>query len=356
MQTISRVFDRPDFADDVSHEQVIFCRDERSGLKAIIAIHSTALGPSLGGTRFYPYPDEGTALTDVLRLSRGMTYKAAIAGLGLGGGKSVIIGDPKRIKTPELLEAHGRFIDSLGGRYITAGDVGTTSEDMDIIGRCTRHVAAKTAAHGGSGDSAPLTALGVFHSILAAAESVWGSRDLRGRRVGVEGTGKVGYHLVRLLTEAEADVSVCDVDNAALDRIRCEFDRVTVLDRVIDAPVDIYAPCALGATLNDASVPALSARIVCGAANNQLAHDGVEQLLNDREITWVPDYVANAGGIIQISGEIRRATREQAAAQVVAIGNTVREILGRARQLNMSAGQSARDIVQERMRAAGSGT
>lgn len=353
MNASTRVFDRPDFADDTSHEQVVFCCDERSGLKAIIAIHSTALGPSLGGTRFHPYPDEPSALTDVLRLSRGMTYKAAIAGLRLGGGKSVIIGDPSRIKTSELLEAHGRFVDSLGGRYITAGDVGTTSEDMDVIGRSTAHVTAKTPAHGGSGDTAPLTALGVFHSILAAAESVWGTADLSGRRVGVEGTGKVGYHLVRLLVAAGSEVSVCDVDTAALDRIRDEFGGVTVLDRVIDAPVDVYAPCALGATLNEASVPALSARVVCGAANNQLAHDRVEQLLHDRGITWVPDYVANGGGLIQIAGEIEQATAEQSTARVVAIGDTVREILDRHRRLDVLAGQAARDIVRERIPAAG---
>ncbi|BBX31825.1 valine dehydrogenase [Mycolicibacterium mageritense DSM 44476 = CIP 104973] len=356
MPTNTGVFDRSDFADDTAHEQVVFCRDERSGLKAIIAIHSTALGPSLGGTRFYPYPDEGAALTDVLRLSRGMTYKAAIAGLGLGGGKSVIIGDPKRVKTPDLLEAHGRFVESLGGRYITAGDVGTTSEDMDVIGRRTKHVAAKTPAHGGSGDSAPLTALGVFHSIVAAAEAVWGSGDLHGRRVGVEGTGKVGYQLVRLLTDAGAGVSVCDVDAAALDRVRSEFDGVTVVDRVIDAPVDVYAPCALGATLTEDSVPSITARVVCGAANNQLSHDGVEKLLHDCGITWVPDYVANGGGLIQIAGEIAGSTREQSAARVVEIGDTVREILDRKTRLDVLAGQATRDIVRERMRAAGTGT
>lgn len=354
MPTSTGVFDRPDFADDTSHEQVVFCCDERSGLKAIIAIHSTALGPSLGGTRFYPYPDEQTALTDVLRLSRGMTYKAAIAGLPLGGGKSVIIGDPQRIKTPELLEAHGRFVDSLGGRYITAGDVGTTSQDMDVIGRSTHHVAAKTPARGGSGDTAPLTALGVFQSILAAAESVWGTTNLNGRRVGVEGTGKVGYHLVRLLVDTGAEVSVCDVDTAALDRVRDEFSSVGVLDRVIDAPVDVYAPCALGATLNETTVPGLTARIVCGAANNQLAHDGIEQLLHDRGITWVPDYVANGGGLIQIAGEIAQATSDESTTRVVGIGDTVREILVRGRQLDVLAGQAARDIVRERMSAAGS--
>ncbi|MDH6198383.1 valine dehydrogenase (NAD+) [Mycobacterium frederiksbergense] len=351
MDISTGVFDRPDFAEDTPHQQVVFCCDERTGLKAIIAIHSTTLGPALGGTRFYPYPNEQAALSDVLRLSHGMTYKAAIAGLALGGGKSVIIGDPDRIKTPELLEAHGRFVESLGGRYITAGDVGTTSEDMDIIGRTTSHVTAKTPAHGGSGDSAPLTALGVFHSILAAAESTWGTTDLHGRTVGVEGAGKVGFHLVRLLVDAGAQVSVCDVNAAALGRIRDEFPQVTVLDRVIDAPVDLYAPCALGATLSEATVPVLSARVVCGAANNQLAHSGVERLLADRDITWVPDYVANGGGLIQVAGEIEQATRQESTARVVGIGETVREILGRRRDLDMLAGQAARDIVDERVRA-----
>lgn len=346
------VFDRPDFADDSAHEQVVFCRDERSGLRAIIAIHSTALGPSLGGTRFYPYPDEQSALTDALRLSRGMTHKAAIAGLSLGGGKSVIIGDPSRIKTPELLEAHGRFVDSLGGRYITAGDVGTTSADMDVVGRGTEFVAARTPEHGGSGDTAPLTALGVFHAILAAAEARFGSADLSERSVGVEGAGKVGYHLVQLLVDAGAQVFVSDVDAAALSRVTDVNTSVHVLDRVIDAPVDVYAPCALGASLRADTVGTLNARIVCGAANNQLAHPGVETLLHSRDITWVPDFVANGGGLIQIAGEIEKSTREQSTARVRAIGDTVGTILDRSRRDGELAGRTALAMVAERMQQA----
>ncbi|MGB3483317.1 MAG: Glu/Leu/Phe/Val dehydrogenase dimerization domain-containing protein [Mycobacterium sp.] len=347
------VFDRPDFADDTPHEHVAFGCDERSGLKAIIAVHSTALGPALGGTRFYPYRNESDALTDALRLSRGMTYKAAIAGLALGGGKAVIIGDPTRLKTSELLEAHGRFVDSLGGRYITAGDVGTTSEDMDVIGRTTKHVTAKTAAHGGSGDTSGSTALGVFSGIRAAAESVWGSDDLDGRKVGVEGVGKVGHNLVRLLVEAGAQVTVSDVDAAACARVRDSFSSVQVRDRVVDADVDVYAPCALGATLTAASVAALSAQIVCGGANNQLAQPAVEELLRGRGITWVPDYVANGGGLIQIAGELEQAGRSQTEARVRGIGATVSRILDRQRSGDLLAGQAAHALVQERMAAAG---
>ncbi|BBY66012.1 Glu/Leu/Phe/Val family dehydrogenase [Mycolicibacterium helvum] len=349
IELASGVFDRPDFADDAPHEQVVFGCDEPSGLRAIIGIHSTKLGPALGGTRFYPYRSEQEALSDVLRLSRGMTYKAAVAGLRLGGGKAVIIGDPDRIKTTELLEAHGRFIDTLGGRYITAGDVGTTSEDMDIIGRQTTHVTARTAAEGGSGDTAPLTALGVFHAILAAAESVWGQPDVSDRTVGVEGTGKVGRYLVGLLTDAGARVSVCDVSTAVTDRLRDEFPAVSVIDRVIDAPVDIYAPCALGATLTDSSAQSLTARIVCGAANNQLLHPGVENVLHERGVVWVPDYVANAGGLIQIAGELDNATREQSTERVIAVGETVRTIL---RDRGVLAGRAAHDLARARLRTA----
>lgn len=212
------VFDRPDMPRDCAHERVVFCQDPDTGLRAIIAVHSTVLGPALGGTRFYPYVSEQEALTDVLRLSRGMTYKAAVAGVDLGGGKAVIIGNPNAIKTPTLLGAYGRFVESLGGTYVTAGDVGTNSDDLDIIAEETAHVVGKNTTAGGTGDSGPQTALGVFLSLLAAAESTWGSDDLTGKRVGVEGAGKVGYNLVSLLREAGAEVVVSDSYPPALDR------------------------------------------------------------------------------------------------------------------------------------------
>ena len=350
--TTSGVFDRPDFADDSPHEQVIFCQDDRTGLKAIIGIHSTTLGPALGGTRFFPYRDEHAALTDALRLSRGMTYKAAAAGLDLGGGKAVLIGDPARIKTTELLEAYGRFVDTLGGRYITAGDVGTTSDDMDVIGRSTSHVVARTPAAGGSGDSAPLTALGVFHSILAAAQSVWGSADLSGRRIGVEGTGKVGYNLIKLLTDAGATLTASDVNSAAVSRVSADFPHVIIAETVVDKDIDIYAPCAMGATLTDTTARNLDAAVVCGAANNQLAQPGVEEILRDRGIVWVPDFVSNSGGLIQVAGEIESKPRHEVVEQVERIGSTVTRILARQNEQGILAGLAADAIVRERLKAA----
>lgn len=351
IDTYSGVFDRPDFADDSPHEQVVFCQDAATGLKAIIGIHSTTLGPALGGTRFYPYRDEQAALTDVLRLSRGMTYKAAAAGLQLGGGKAVLIGDPALDKTPALLEAYGRFVETLNGRYITAGDVGTTSDDMDIIGRSTEHVVSRTPAAGGSGDSAPMTALGVFNSMTAAAKSVWGSTDLTGRRVGVEGTGKVGYNLISLLLDAGAVVTATDVNALALQRVKAAFPGVSIAETVIDKDIDIYAPCAMGATLTDLSVRTLNAAVVCGAANNQLAVARVEESLRAKGVVWVPDFVSNSGGLIQVAAEISNTPRSEVEAQVKNIGVTVERILARQHEQGILAGQAADAIVRERLSA-----
>ena len=265
-----------------AHERVVFCRDERSGLRAFIGIHNTGLGPALGGTRFYPYLSEFEALNDVLRLSEGMTRKAAAAGLPLGGGKAVIIGDPRVDKTPELLHAYGRFVDSLGGRYITAADLGSTAEDMDEIGTVTRHVVGRTEKAGGSGDTGWSTAYGVFQAMRAAAAAKWGSDELNGRTVGVEGAGKVGYHLVGLLAEADAEVVVTDPAEAAVLRLRAAHGDLRVSPGVIEDALDIYAPCALGSTLTPSSARALRAKVVCGAANNQLADPSVATILAER--------------------------------------------------------------------------
>ena len=290
------------------HEQVVFCHDEPTGLRAIIAIHSTALGPALGGTRFYPYPDEQAALADVLELSRGMTYKAAAAGLDLGGGKAVIIGDPLRDKSEALLRAYGRFVQTLGGRYVTACDVGTFSPDMDVVAReCAPGVVTgRTEEHGGAGDSSVLTAYGVFQGMRAAALRTWGAPSLRGRRVGVAGVGKVGRHLVDLLLEDGADVVVTDVSEAALAVVRAahpEVDVVADTAALVASDLDVYAPCALGGALDDATVDTLRAAVVCGAANNQLAHPGIAKKLEDHAILYAPDYVVNAGGLIQVADE-----------------------------------------------------
>jgi valine dehydrogenase (NAD+) len=299
------VFDRSDHLKDAGHEQVVFCQDRASGLKAIIAVYSTALGPSLGGTRFYPYASEDDALADVLALSKAMAYKAACAGLDLGGGKAVIIGDPARDKSEALLRAFGRFVQSLGGRYYTACDVGTFVRDMDVIAKESDFVTGRSPENGGAGDSAVLTAYGVFQAMRAAAEHTWGAPTLRGRRVAVEGVGKVGHHLVEHLVEDGASVVVSDVDAEAVERVRAAAPGVEVLDvdALPTADCDVYAPCALGGSLSEQQVPALQAKVVCGAANNQLEHPGMEKVLADRGILYTPDYVANAGGLVQVGDE-----------------------------------------------------
>jgi valine dehydrogenase (NAD+) len=299
------VFDRTDHLKDAGHEQVVFCQDPQSGLRAIIAIYSTALGPALGGTRFYPYASEDAALADVLALSKAMAYKAACAGVDLGGGKAVILGDPGTVKSEALLRAYGRMVQSLGGRYYTACDVGTFVQDMDVIAKESRFVTGRSPEHGGAGDSAVLTAYGVFQAMRAAAQHTWNSPTLSGRRVAVEGVGKVGHHLVEHLLEDGASVVVSDVDDAAIERVRAMSPQVSVAS-VGDLPladVDVYSPCALGGSLSDELVPRLQAKVVCGAANNQLAHPGIEKALADRGVLYAPDYVANAGGLIQVADE-----------------------------------------------------
>lgn len=332
-----------------AHERVVHAYDERTGLRAIIAVHSTLLGPALGGTRFYPYADTDAALTDVLRLSRGMTLKAAVSGLDLGGGKAIIIGDPRREKSPALLEAYGRLVESLAGSYITAGDVGTTSDDMDVIGRTTRHVVARTAAAGGSGDSAPLTALGVFQAMRAAAGQAWGTPSLRGRTVGVEGLGKVGSNLVGLLIEDGARVLATDVDEQATARVQALHPDVRVAARVLDADVDVYAPCAMGATVTGASVSAINARIICGAANNQLATSAVEDALVERGVLWVPDFVANSGGLIQVAGERDASSSDVVRQRVLDVLDTVEGILGFADDHAVTPGAAALQFAQSRL-------
>ena len=346
----SHVFGRSDFPiDEPAHEQVMFCQDSASGLQAIIALHSTSLGPALGGTRFHPYIDESAALTDVLRLSRGMTYKAAAAGLDLGGGKAVILGDPRAIKTPELLRAYGRFVERLDGLYVTAGDVGTNSDDLDVIGESTAHVVGRNTAAGGSGDSGPNTALGVFQAMRAAAVQVWGERELAGRTVGVEGAGKVGFELVSLLTEAGAEVLVSDVYQPSLDRVVDAFPRTRVVADVRAERLDVYAPCALGGTLDVGTSETLNTSIVCGAANNQLLTPDAEAVLVSREIVWVPDYVANSGGLIQVEGELRGRTREEVRTRVESVFDTMTFILQTAARDNIAAGVAADRIARRRL-------
>ena len=347
--TPSLVFERADELGATAHELVMFCQDEQTGLRAIIALHDTTLGPALGGTRFYPYASEAEALTDVLRLSQGMTYKAAAAGLALGGGKAVIIGDPDRVKSPDLLASYGRFVESLGGRYYTAADVGTTAEDLDTIAGSTSYVVGTTSALSGSGDSGLSTAFGVACAMQAAAEITFGPTGLQGRSVAIEGVGKVGSHLARLLLDAGADVLVSDVDRSAVERLLADVPALRDVDTAINSAVDVYAPCALGATLSTESVRRLRATLVCGAANNQLESSPVAEELSRRHITWVPDYIANAGGLIQVGGELSNDTPEDVRLKTAAIADTVRTIIGRARADGSTTAATAHELVLERL-------
>ncbi|MBA9002557.1 Leu/Phe/Val dehydrogenase [Thermomonospora cellulosilytica] len=353
---MTNVFGAPHKGTGPSHEQVVFCQDEASGLRAIIAIYSTALGPSLGGTRFYPYGSEDEALADVLNLSKAMAYKNAMAGLDLGGGKAVIIGDPNIDKSEALLRAYGRFVQSLNGRYYTACDVGTYSEDMDVIARETTFVTGRTVAHGGAGDSSVLTAYGVYQGMRASAEALWGSPSLRGRRVGVEGVGKVGHRLVEHLREEGAEIVICDVNEAAIERIRARHPEVEVVDdgdALVRADLDVYSPCALGGSLNDDTVPVLRAKIVCGGANNQLAHPGIEKRLADRGILYAPDYVVNAGGVIQVADEIEGFDFERAKAKATQIFDTTRRIFALAAEEGVPPAVAADRLAERRMAAIG---
>ncbi|MFC4149067.1 Glu/Leu/Phe/Val dehydrogenase [Micromonospora mangrovi] len=338
------------------HEQVVFCQDKQSGLKAIIGIYSTALGPALGGTRFYPYASEADALADVLDLSRGMAYKNALAGLDLGGGKAVIWGDPEQIKSEALLRAYGRFVESLNGRYYTACDVGTYVADMDVIARETSYVTGRSVEHGGAGDSSILTAWGVFQGMRAAAEHVWGTPSLTGRRVGVAGLGKVGKYLTGHLLEDGAEVVATDVNPKALEWVRTTHPQVELVDdaaALVASDIDVYAPCALGGALNDDTVPVLRAKVVTGAANNQLAHAGIEKILADRGILYTPDYVVNAGGVIQVADEIEGFNFDRAKLRATRIFDTTREILHLADDEGVPPAVAADRLAERRMAEVG---
>jgi valine dehydrogenase (NAD+) len=344
--------------DPFTHEQVAFCHDPDTGLRAIIALYSTALGPGLGGTRFYPYASADAALADVLRLSRAMAYKNAMAGLDHGGGKAVIIGDPTRDKTPELLRAYGRFVESLGGRYVTASDVGTYVADMDVVSETTRFATGRSEAQGGAGDSSVLTAYGVFQGMRAAAEHRWGSPSLSGRRVGVAGVGKVGRRLVELLLGDDALVVVCDVSADAVGAVQAAYPSVEV---VPDATVltglalDVYSPNAMGGALNEETVERLQAGIVCGAANNQLATEDAADLMEKRGILYAPDFVVNSGGVIQVADELHGFDFERARARTARIYDTTLAVLRAAAERGVTPSLAANELAEERIAAASPG-
>ena len=340
---------------EAEHEEVLFATDPVSGLKTIIAIHSTALGPALGGTRFFPYESEDDALHDVLRLSRAMSYKAAAAGLDLGGGKAVIIGDPDQLKSERLLRAYGRAVDSLGGRYITAEDVGTTAEDMMFIARETKWVTGVPAAFGGSDDPSPATARGVMAAIATVAERLWGTRDLSGRTVAIQGVGKVGSNLVERLTKDGATTYIADVNRRALNEVASNYGSTVVgLDEIFDVDCDIFAPCALGGAINADTIKRLQCSAVVGSANNQLATPEDADRLVARDILYAPDFVVNAGGIINITEELRGYSWERAALAVDGIGAALDRILDRAEDDGMNPHLAAEQVARERIATVGS--
>ena len=340
-----------------AHEQVVFGADDSTGLRVIVGIYSTALGPALGGTRFHPYATEADALADVLELSRAMAYKNALAGLDHGGGKAVIVGDPARDKTEALLTAYGRFLESLGGRYVTACDVGTYVADMDIVARETRFATGRSEAAGGAGDSSVLTAFGVFQGMRACAAHLWGTPSLAGRTVGISGVGKVGRQLVPQLVADGATVVVADVSERAIDDVRREQPAVHVVggtDELVRADLDVFSPCALGHALTDDVAAALRARFVCGGANNQLAHPGIEGVLARRGILYAPDYCVNSGGVIQVADELRGFSFARAKAKAAMIFDTTARVLALADSEGVPPVVAADRLAEERMDAASS--
>ena len=333
------------------YEQIVYFSDDQSGLRAIVAIHSTALGPALGGTRFYPYANEDDALVDVLRLAKGMTYKAAAAGLDLGGGKGVIIGDPRRIKTEELLRAYGRFVETLGGRYITAEDVGTALGDMDIVRRESRWVTGCSHTYGGSGDPSPVTAYGVLQGIKACLLEVYGNAHLSGRTVALQGVGKVGHALCGYLVAEGVKVTIADADVDNLARAVSDHGVETAPPEKIHAlEVDVFAPCALGAVINDDTISDLNCKIVAGAANNQLALEAHGDKLRDLGILYAPDFVINAGGLINVEDELRGYDRGRAMSRVEGIYKQLQHICAMSRERNISTARAAMEYAEDRIR------
>lgn len=340
--------------EEQDHEQLLFCNDRTTGLKAIIAVHDTTLGPALGGTRMWPYPNEMAALSDVLRLSRGMTYKSSLAGLDLGGGKAVIIGDARTGKSEAMFRRFGRFVESLNGRYITAEDVGMSTVEMVNIRKETKYVAGLPETQGGSGDPSPVTAYGVFCGIRAAAKTAYGTDSLSGRKVSVQGAGNVGRHLVGHLLDAGATVYLTDIHEDKLAAIKKERPEVNIVapQDVLALDVDIYSPCALGATVNDESLKMLKCSVIAGAANNQLAEESIHgPALMEKGILYAPDFLINAGGIINCAWELRGYDRKAALAQTEGIYDTALRIFKISQDERIPTYLAANRAAEERIRA-----
>jgi leucine dehydrogenase len=336
----------------MGHEQLVLCQDSASGYRGIIAVHSTVLGPALGGTRFWNYATDEEAIVDALRLARGMTYKNAVAGLNLGGGKSVIIGNNKTADREMIFRAHGRFVESLGGRYITAEDVGTSTADMDYVHMETDYVSGLA---GRSGDPSPVTAHGVFRAIQASAKERWGSDDLANKMVAVQGCGHVGYYLAKELHEAGAKLVVSDIDAERVKRVVLDFSaRGVSSDEIYAVQADIFAPCALGAIINDRTIPQLEVEIVAGAANNQLLEERHGDELESRGVLYAPDYVANAGGVINVYSELAGWTSARSFRKADEIYDTVRKVFEIARDEKVPTYLAADRLAEQRIRAVGS--
>jgi leucine dehydrogenase len=336
-----------------NHEQIVFCNDKDTGLKAIIGIHNTVLGPALGGTRMWQYNNEWEALNDVLRLSRGMSFKAAITGLNLGGGKAVIIGDSKTQKTPELMRRFGEFVHSLSGRYITAEDVGMETSDMDLVREVTPYVTGISESKGGAGNPSPITAYGVFMGMKAAAKYKFGTDILEDKTVLVQGIGHVGESLVEHLTNEGAKVIISDINEGRLNEVSIKYGaQIYKGNDIYSEAVDIYAPCALGATINDETINKIQAKVIAGAANNQLANEKIHgQMLQDKGIVYAPDFLINAGGIINVYAELENYGRTEIMRKTENIYNTTLEILNNAEANSVSTHVAALHIAQGRIDA-----
>ena len=335
----------------MGHEQVVFCTDKVTGLKAIIAIHDTTLGPALGGTRMWDYSSEAEALQDVLRLSRGMTFKASISGLNLGGGKAVIIGDASKDKTEALMKKFGEYVDSLGGKYITAEDVGMNTKDMEYVREKTKYVTGIPVSMGGSGDPSPVTAYGVYMGMKASAKFKWGSDSLEGKIILVQGVGHVGENLVKHTTKEGAKVYISDIDQLKLDEVSEKYGVEIIMgDGIYDMEMDIYAPCALGSTLNTNTINRLKCQIIAGAANNQLADEVVHgKMIKDKGMVYAPDFLINAGGLINVYSEINGYQREESLLQTKKIYDTTLEILLKAEAEDITTHKAALLIAEQRI-------
>lgn len=336
-----------DYLEKYDYEQLIFCQDRTTGLKAIIGIHDTTLGPALGGTRIWNYESEDEAILDVLRLSKGMTYKNSAAGLNLGGGKAVIIGDPEKIKSEELFRTFGRYIEGLSGRYITAEDMNTTTQDMAYINEETDFV---VGLEGKSGNPSPVTALGVFRGILSAANEVYGSDDLTGKTVAVQGLGAVGYAVCKYLKEAGAILYVTDIRKDSIERAVNDLGAIAVApDEIYNIDCDIFAPCAMGAIINDFTIEQLKCKIVAGSANNQLADEKHGEMLMEKGILYVPDFVINSGGVINVYEELKGYNKDRAMKRASAIYDAVKKVIEISKRDNIPTYKAAERMAEERI-------